>query len=494
YSEDYIKFGFTCQEKEGVDLPQCVICFKVLGNDSMKPAKLKLHLKKCHPNLLQKDEDYFEWRLSGLKRQCLDSSSAFYNKTSNAVRASYIVAYKVAQVKKPHTIVEQLVLPCAKEMVWLILGKEAARKLNDISVSNDTISEQVVDEIKKSPLFAIQLDESANVALWSQLLVFSRYMVEGDFRDEFLFCKTLDTNTKAQDVMEIVNNFFEVYGLDWVNLVGVTTDGAPAMLGSRSGFQMLVKQRTPMVTGIHCFIHREALASKTLPDKVGESGESYQIIGSNFDMLLLYTSVRWLSAGNILNVFQLREELDLFLQAQRNVLMQSNLELASLVDIFGILNKLNLQLQGKGANLFFHQSIIKAFLDKLELWIVRVEDNNLVQFPYMDAWEKTQILHHLWKLQDEFQRYFLEVDRTREGLSFIRNPFTIDVNSVPEDLQEEYLDLKNDFVAQDVYQQSIIEKFWASMTRSYPNLSAHAVRFLLPFASTYMCQTRFSCL
>lgn len=88
-------------------------------------------------------------------------TGAFHKKTSNAVQASYIVAYKVAQAKKPHTIVEQLVLPCAKEMVRLVVGEDGARKLNDISVSDNNvsrrineisqnISEQVVDEIKKT--------------------------------------------------------------------------------------------------------------------------------------------------------------------------------------------------------------------------------------------------------------------------------------------------------------------------------------------------------
>ena len=98
----------------------------------MKLAKLKLHLKKCHHNLLQKDEDYFEQWWSALKWQLLDSTGTFYEKTSDALRASDIVAYKVAQAKKHHTIVEELVLPRAKEMVWLVFGEEAARKLNDM--------------------------------------------------------------------------------------------------------------------------------------------------------------------------------------------------------------------------------------------------------------------------------------------------------------------------------------------------------------------------
>ena len=143
--EAYLEFGFTCQKKDDVDLPQCVIRYKVLGNDSLKPAKLKLHLTKCHPTLVQKDKSYFERQLSSFKRQRLDSFGTHHERTTNAVRASYIVAYKVAQAEKPHTIVEKLLLPCAKEMVRLVVGDDAARKLDDISVSNDTVSGRISD-------------------------------------------------------------------------------------------------------------------------------------------------------------------------------------------------------------------------------------------------------------------------------------------------------------------------------------------------------------
>ena len=54
-------------------------------------------------------------------------------------------------------------------------------------------------------------------------------------------------------------------GLDWSKVGAVCTDRAPSMLGSHSGFQVRVKQVVSGVITNHCMIHRDALASKTLP-------------------------------------------------------------------------------------------------------------------------------------------------------------------------------------------------------------------------------------
>ena len=43
--------------------------------------------------------------------------------------ASYHVAYKVAKSKKPHTIAEEVIKPCALDMAKIVLGKEASNKL-----------------------------------------------------------------------------------------------------------------------------------------------------------------------------------------------------------------------------------------------------------------------------------------------------------------------------------------------------------------------------
>ena len=68
--------------------------------------------------------------------------------------------------------------------------------------------------------------------------------------------------------MEKLSSFFKVKSIPWENCCGVCTDGALAMLGSKSGLQKRVKEVAPNAKGVHCMIHRFALASKTLPDEL----------------------------------------------------------------------------------------------------------------------------------------------------------------------------------------------------------------------------------
>ena len=70
----------------------------------------------------------------------------------------------------------------------------------------------------------------------------------------FLYCNALKTTATAQDVMDSISEFFETEGMQWEKLCGVCTDGAPAMLGSKSGFRMKVKEKS-QVKGVHCTIH-----------------------------------------------------------------------------------------------------------------------------------------------------------------------------------------------------------------------------------------------
>ncbi|XP_068235522.1 protein FAM200B-like [Palaemon carinicauda] len=54
YNEDYIRFGFVSLRKGDTEVPQCVICYKTLSNDGMRPSRLERHLQTAHPGLVDK--------------------------------------------------------------------------------------------------------------------------------------------------------------------------------------------------------------------------------------------------------------------------------------------------------------------------------------------------------------------------------------------------------------------------------------------------------
>ena len=97
YDEPYTEYGFTSVIVGGVKRPQCVLCNKVLGNNSIRPAKLKQHLQNLHPQSKEKDKSYFEGRSKTLKTLRLDASSEFFKRNSKIVKALYEVALKIAK-------------------------------------------------------------------------------------------------------------------------------------------------------------------------------------------------------------------------------------------------------------------------------------------------------------------------------------------------------------------------------------------------------------
>ena len=83
-----------------------------------------------------------------------------------------------------------------------------------------------------------------------------------------MFRKPLQTSTTAADIFYLIDYFFKEHSIEGEKLCGVCTDGAPAMLCCKSGFQSLVKNVSPEVIGTLCMIHRRVLATKTLPEPV----------------------------------------------------------------------------------------------------------------------------------------------------------------------------------------------------------------------------------
>ena len=122
------------------------------------------------------------------------------------LQASYRAAHLIEKSKKAHSIGEDLIQPCLVEVAEIMLGNEAATKLNKISMSDSTVKKriedmssdnlaQIVHGIKNSAFpIALQLDESTVIACISQLLVFVRHVQKEktnfELKEEFLFSES----------------------------------------------------------------------------------------------------------------------------------------------------------------------------------------------------------------------------------------------------------------------------------------------------------------
>ncbi len=107
---------------------------------------------------------------------------------------------------------------------------------------------------------------------------------------------------------------------------------------------------------------------------------------------------------------------------------------------------------------------------------------------------KTEVTQHMISLESKLNMYFPEFEE-EEG-KLVRNPFSgiLDITTIPREVQDEFLDLKHKAAAKYLYEEKSLNVFWCSMHQSYPKVSEIALRLLLPFSTTYLCESGFSTL
>ena len=59
-------------------------------------------------------------------------------------------------------------------------------------------------------------------------------------------------------------------------------------------------------------------------------------------------------------------------------------------------------------------------------------------------------------------------------------------------MQDEFTEQRNDSTAHDLLQEKTLTEFWCASRHSYPNVALLSLRVLVPFASTYLCESGFS--
>ncbi|KAM3861136.1 zinc finger BED domain-containing protein 5-like [Diretmus argenteus] len=452
----------------------------------MRPNKLKRHLEITHPKDVNKPLDFFKKKLQeyqGQQKRFVQTASV----SSNAQLASYKVAYRVAQCKKPHTIAEELLLPAAMDMV----------------------------------------DEATDSNKDCLLIAYVRYIDGEEISEDLLFCKYVTGRATADELFKIIDTYLSEAAIKWDDCVGVCTDGAQAMAGKRSGLQALIKRAAPNAVWTHCIIHREALASKQLspelnsvlsdviatvnliktrPLKARIFSALCNDMGAEYTALLFHSESRWLSRGTVLaRVIALREEIRIFLEEDGNELASKWIDenflvkVAYLSDIFEKLNELNLQLQGNNTHLPHLADKIHSFTRKLDMWGRRLEEGNIDSFDNLKTFIEINELQntaipvmrdHISGLKTNFQKYFCVDDSA--AYDWIRDPFTTAPSTFSSAEEEQYIDLTSDSTARLQLTSKTMAGFWVGVEKDYPLIGQRAVGVLLPFATSHLCEAGFS--
>lgn len=274
----------------------------------------------------------------------------------------------------------------------------------------------------------------------------------------------------------------------------------------------------------HCIIHQESLCAKALNMEhvmtkviqvvnfIRSKGLNHrqfnsflEEFGSEHSGVPYHTEVRWLSRGKVLKRFlELHEAICQFLNGKgkdtEELRQQQFLcELAFLCDISSHLDELNLQLQGRGRIITDMYSSVKAFKTKLYLWEKQLLQENLGHFPCCKSMTTqissamcTQFAEKLNVLGAEFTRRFDDFGSQQSKFELLSNPFEVDVEKAPTNLQMELIELQCNASLKSKFDAVGAAQFPQFIPETMPQLRTQTAQLLSMFGSTYLCEQLFS--
>ena len=209
----------------------------------MKEYNLRRHYETKHQDKYKHlDIKQKLHKVEELKRRLVSQQTVFVKAKSQseaAVKASFIVVVEIAKAARPFTEGE-FVKNCMIKVCDIVCPDKRQAFLN-VSLSRNTVADcvcdlatdlqqQLVGKGKYFIAFSIAVDESSDASDTAQLSIF----IPGVdstlcFIDKLLGFKSMHGTTTGKDLFEEVSKCVNEMGLPWDKLVGLTTDGAPAM-------------------------------------------------------------------------------------------------------------------------------------------------------------------------------------------------------------------------------------------------------------------------
>jgi len=428
--------------------------------------------------------------------------------------------------------------PCKKDILTNIQDLQLSRSTvtRRVEVLSENVNTKLISDIQRCHYFSLQLDESNDFTKTAQLMVFIRIVFENfSVKEELLKIIPLVGRTTGKDIFLAFDEFMEKSDLPISKLVAITTDGAPAMVGSKSGFISFCKksEKYPTFLTYHCIIHQLVLCSKRLNTK-NVMDITFKIVNSirgkalqrrlfklqieNEDKeLLLFNNVRWLSTSQFLSRFLLLiDEIRNFLHDIGDIYPQLQdpiwlMDLSFLADFCTKLSNLNLELQGKNKSLIYMLSSIRGFQQYLGILSNNLAAREFRHFPHLLKFfnENPELM------EQDLEKYEMEIDKVSNEMTFrfkdlhemeliitfINNPFQenlnvteisskisnlLTVNQAEVDL--EIINLQNDLALKALNGEIV----WKFTSKNFPLLTMVSKKIFSCFGSTYLSESAFS--
>ncbi|CAN7940767.1 unnamed protein product [Ixodes hexagonus] len=165
--------------------------------------------------------------------------------SDETVRASFVISELIAKSSKPFTeglFVKKCLLEVAdathpsmkKTFEKISLSpKTVAERINEIS---ENIEKGLINRCHEFEAFSIAVDESTDITDNAQCAIFVRGIDKNlNVTEELLDLIPMKGTTTGADILSVLERVVEHAGLPWEKLVCLATDGAPSMVGCKSG-------------------------------------------------------------------------------------------------------------------------------------------------------------------------------------------------------------------------------------------------------------------
>ncbi|XP_032064570.1 SCAN domain-containing protein 3-like [Thamnophis elegans] len=402
----------------------CTLC-----NESVvcRTSSVRRHLDTKHKSVAElgatERREFLERKLRKYHSQPL-SCPNYLSKTNHLTAASFQISLCIAKHGKPLSdgdIIKTAMLSRCNSIFHDFPNKDKiVKRISEVPLSRNTVkdrvqrmasdvSQQLTTDLQKAACYSMCLDESTDVNNHARLAIILRYAVGDIMREELVKLVSLPERTQGIDIYNAVMEAFSSQDIRPEKVVSITSDGAPSIVGPASGFiQLFVKEIKHQVIQFHCIIHQEALCAR-------ESSKNFDIVlkdvikmvnyimahaldfrqfkalleevEAQYNGLLMYNNVRWLSKGRVLERFvACLDEIRLFMNEKGQEYPQLT-DMAWLTNLmfftdftahFSVLNK---QLQGVGKTAERMLCDIKTFERKLQVFERDLGGGQLKYFP-----------------------------------------------------------------------------------------------------------------